>query len=233
MEEPVHARLLEKVNSYVMPDQARRLVTDSQLMVICGVTAAGKNTIVNYLIEHADFEYIVSHTTRNPRVNHGTLEKNGKDYWFVNETQMLDLVEQGAFVEVKGVHGDFYGTSIMSIMHAVKDKKRPITEIDVQGAVELAQVLPSLRPMFILPPSYDVWMERLGTRGFISDGDKERRLVSARAELQTAINNPAFMLVVNHEVELTAQDIMRGADLSMDKQAELRKLAHELYETIR
>jgi guanylate kinase len=223
------SQLLELVNNYRMPEEAKTLVRDSQLLALCGVTAAGKNTIATYLIEHSDFEYVVSHTTRAPRENHGTIEQHGKDYWFVGDAQMLGLINDQSFLEVKAVHGDtFYGTSIQSVEKAIADKKRPITEIDVQGTLELAKEVPGFRPVFILPPNYDIWMERLGTRGFMSEGEKERRMQSAKMELQTAVDNPDFILITNHEVELTAREIIQGLDTSLSNQSKMRDLAKEL-----
>jgi guanylate kinase len=87
--------------------------------------------------------------------------------------------------------------------------------------------------LFILPPSYDVLMERLGSRGFISDGEKMRRLRSASMEIETALDHPAFLLTVNHEVELTAAEIINGIDLSSGTQAAYRQLAKDLLESIR
>lgn len=228
------AQLLELVNNYKMPETGKQLIRESKLLALCGVTAAGKNTIAKNLIAHGDFEYVVSHTTRQPRENHGNLEQSGKDYWFVSDQEMLDLIKAGAFLEVKSVHGDtFYGTSINAVQKAVLDGKRPITEIDVQGTLELAQEVAGFNPVFILPPSYEVWMERLGTRGFMSEGEKERRMHSAKMELQTAIDNKDFILIANHEVELTAKEIMNGIDTSSSKQEEMRELARELMEYIR
>jgi guanylate kinase len=106
-------------------------------------------------------------------------------------------------------------------------------EIDVQGALELTEAVPGLRPLFILPPSYDVWMQRLSSRGFITDAEKERRLRSATMEIQTALDHPAFILTVNHEVELTAAEIMHGLDMSEQAQASHRQLAEELLSIIK
>ncbi len=136
--------------------------------------------------------------------------------------------------DVKAVHGDTcYGTSIASVQKAVTDGKRPVMEIDVQGALELTQAIPSLRPIFILPPSYEIWMERLGTRGSISDGEKMRRLRSASMEIQTALDHPAFLLVVNQEVNFTAQDLIRGIQPDSHSQQEARELALELMQYLR
>ena len=52
-------------------------------------------------------------------------------------------------------------------------------------------------------------------------------------EIQTALDHSAFVLVVNHEVELTANDIMRGVDESASGQNAVRQLALDLLESIR
>lgn len=181
--------LKQLVDSYFMPKQAKNILTNSDLLVICGVTAAGKNTIVNHLIEFDNYEHVVSHTTRRPRYNHGQLEQNGQDYWFVSDQEMLSLVEKRAFIEIKAVHGDtFYGTSINAVKNVLKHKKHPVLEIDIQGAIELATVANSLNPVFVIPPSYDVWMERLNNRGHMDSHEKSRRLSSAKTELKIALN---------------------------------------------
>ena len=234
MADAVLTELKKAVSSYTMPAAAKDVITKSHLLVLCGVTAAGKNTITSYLLSHGGFGYIVSHTTRKPRENHGVLEQSGNDYWFVSEAEMLKLVQSDAFVEIKAIHGDtFYGTSIASIAEVIKQGKRPLTEIDVQGALELINAVPSLHPAFILPPNYEVWMERLGTRGFMSDGEKQRRMHSARMELEMALGSKAFLFVINNEVEQAAAEIRGGVDSSVAAQSERRQLAEELLEYVK
>lgn len=229
----IQTQLHAAVGAYKMPDYAKQII-GSEVTVLCGVTAAGKNTIANYLVSHGNYEHVVSHTTRLPRENHGVLEQNGKEYWFVTPEEMLGLVLAKKFVEVKAIHGETcYGTSIKAVEDVVKAGKHPVMEIDVQGVLELSEAVPSLRPLFIMPPSFEVWMERLGTRGNISDGEKERRLRSASMEIQTALDHPHFILTVNEEVEITAAEIISGIDNSSSTQAEHRKLAQELLDTIR
>lgn len=230
----VQTQLHAAVAAYRMPEHAKRLIGSGEVTVLCGVTAAGKNTISNYLVSHGNYEHVVSHTTRLPRENHGIREQSGVEYWFVSPEEMLGLVRANAFIEVKAIHGDTcYGTSIEAVEKVLRAGKHPVMEIDVQGALELTEAVPALRPLFILPPSYEVWMERLGTRGNLSDGEKERRLRSASMEIQTALDHPAFLLTANHEVEITAAEIIRGLDASVHTQDEHRKLAEDLLETVR
>lgn len=222
------------VASYKMPDQARELIGSGKLLVLCGVTASGKNTIINKLVNDGHYRLVVSHTTRSPRENHGILEQSGKEYWFVNPKEMLDMINEQKFIEVKAIHGETcYGTSIEAVSSIIRSGDHPVMEIDVQGVIELVDIVPSLQPIFVLPPSYEVWMERLGTRGGMSDGEKSRRLRSASMEIQTALDHRSFVLVVNHEVEQTAAELIRGLDTSPSTQEENRKLAQELLEITR
>ena len=233
-EKVIVTQLHAAVAAYQMPKQAKELIGSGEVMILCGVTAAGKNTIANYLVERGNFAHVVSHTTRKPRENSGVMEIDGKEYWFVTPKQMLEMVQNHEFVEVKAIHGETcYGTSTQSIRTVLDNKQHPVMEIDVQGVLELTNVVSNLRPLFILPPSYEVWMERLGTRGNLSDGEKSRRFHSAAMEIQTALDHPAFVLTVNHEVELTAKEIMRGIDTSSNIQQGNRQLALELLESIR
>jgi guanylate kinase len=94
------------VATYRMPAPAQVLIGSGEVTLLCGVTASGKNTISNYLVSHGNYAPVVSHTTRQPRENHGVLEQNGVEYWFVTPAQMLELVKNQAFIEVKAIHGE-------------------------------------------------------------------------------------------------------------------------------
>ena len=85
----------------------------------------------------------------------------------------------------------------------------------------------------MLPPSYDIWMERLGARGSMTNIEKSKRLSSARHEIMTAMRNPHFIMVINHEVELTVADVLNGAYTSPENQHHAHKLASELIEFLK
>lgn len=222
------------VAAYRMPQHARELIGSGEVTLFCGVTAAGKNTIINYLVQNGDYQHVTSHTTRPMRINDGIPEQNGKEYWFISPDQMLEMADNQEFIEVKAIHGETcYGTSIQAVDIVLEAKKHPLMEIDVQGALELTEAVPNLRPLFILPPSFQVWFERISKRGGLTDDDKKRRLLSASMEIETALDHPAFVLVVNHEVHDTAKQIMEGLDMSEDTQAKHRILATELLEKVR
>lgn len=205
--EDSHTQLLAAVKKYKMPTGLAIFLDQNPPLIICSVTASGKNTVANHIIATTSYRETVSHTTRPPREG----EVNGQHYWFVDEAKMLGLIRDQAFIEVKVIHGEtIYGTSIESYKSIIEQAYKPLLVIDVQGVEEISQAVPQLRPYFILPPSYEEWMSRLHSRGVITEADKSERLASARRELQTVLDNPAYISVVNDKVDEAAQEILSG-----------------------
>ena len=222
--------LIQTSRSYVTPPDAVDLLKQHPPLIICGVTASGKNVIQNYIVAHANYAHIVTHTTRPMR----TKEVNGVDHWFVSEREMLRLLEEQAMIETQPIHGGFvYGTSFAAYRKVIEAGKRPLIDLNITGINKLSHAVSSLESIFILPPSFDVWMDRLGGRDFMSDGEKARRLRSARDELEEALTNKNLILLVNHELDETAQLIMQGVTKYAYNQEKNYNLANELIEYLR
>ena len=64
-------------------------------IVLLGASGSGKSTIENELSTHHGFSKIVSYTTRQPRNN----EKNGKDYFFIDNKMFEEFLNRGLFAE--------------------------------------------------------------------------------------------------------------------------------------
>src|SRR5262245_21547501 len=78
-----------------------------QFFVLSAPSGAGKTTLANRLF--ADFPDIaasISCTTRSPRAG----ERDGVDYYFVDEPSFRRLINQDSFFEWEEVHGYLYGT---------------------------------------------------------------------------------------------------------------------------
>ena len=64
-------------------------------IILLGASGSGKSTIENELSTHHGFSKIVSYTTRQPRNN----EKNGKDYFFIDNKMFEEFLNRGLFAE--------------------------------------------------------------------------------------------------------------------------------------
>lgn len=224
----VHHLLLDAVRNYQMPDAAEKLLEQTPPLIIAGVTASGKDSITNHMKDLADYEMVITHTTRPIRSG----EQNGREYWFVNEEQMLQMINKQAFIDVKWIHNQqVSGPSIKVYSDVITGGKKPILIIEVQGIESLLDNGIDAHIVFILPPSFDEWMKRLEDRGHMSHTEKVHRLKSAELELDMALRNDRFQLIVNHSIQQVAKDIMSGAK-DNKSQWEARELIKKLIDHI-
>lgn len=77
------------------------------MIIIVGPSASGKTEVAKVLKKDYDIKKAITHTTRPPRPG----ERNGVDYYFVNEETFALLKKSDAFVETT-TYGDYhYGCS--------------------------------------------------------------------------------------------------------------------------
>jgi guanylate kinase len=151
-----------------------------QLFVISAPSGAGKTSLVKALRERLPaLRVSTSHTTRPPRPN----EQNGREYYFVSNTEFNALVAAGAFLEHARVFDNQYGTSQHQLTEKLAQGSNVILEIDWQGARQVRHALPGCQTIFILPPSRQALRERLTTRQTDSAAVIERRLADAVSDM--------------------------------------------------
>jgi len=150
------------------------------LAVFSGPSGSGKTSICNALLADPRVSLSVSATTRSPRPD----EKEGVHYHFYPEEKFLALRDAGAFVEWAEVYGFYYGTPLGPLEEASRQRERLLLlDIDVQGARQLRERGVAATFVFIAPPSLDVLRARLAARGTDQPEVIERRLRSARFEM--------------------------------------------------
>lgn len=229
MDPQIHSQLLDKIRSYTIPQSAISLLSQNPPLIIAGVTASGKDAVLRQITETSNYRQVVTHTTRPSRPG----EQNAQHYHFVSEEQMLELANNIQFVEMQNIHGGtIYGTSIQAYQDVVQAGHKPLIRIDVQGIEQLSRHIHGLRAYFLLPPSFEIWQERLEKRGHMSHTEKIRRFRSAKDELERVLRHPGFILIVNQDVPATATEILRGAT-DMVSQHKRRELAQQLLDHIR
>lgn len=232
----MEADLTQKLNNYKVPKKAVELIKSAKIVFLVGITAAGKDTVINELLKTGDYHYIVSHTTRQPRYNHGLLEQDGSDYHFIDLQKVSDMVDQQEFIEAKLVHGNIYGTSVDEIQTAKDKSEIAISEIEVQGIAEYRAVSNTVIPIFLLPPSFKVWQERLMKR-YGGEADREelnKRMRTAKDELRDALEKDYFEFVINDDLGKTIDIVGRIAqgDLSSKKNEQAKEIARHLLDEI-
>lgn len=171
------------------------------MFVVSAPSGTGKTTIIKQSQEYLpDIVFSVSHTTRSPRPN----EVNGKDYFFISESEFKSKISENDFLEWAEVHGNYYGTSKSQIQDQVKKGKIVILDIDVQGAMQVKDS-DELNPVYIFiePPSVDELEKRLLNRATENEISLRKRISNARNEL--TFKNRYDYVIVNDDLDTAVQ----------------------------
>lgn len=222
---------------YRLSDETREILKGIQLVLLVGPSSSGRNTIINKLVETGRYHYVVSDTTRQPRVNNGILEQNGREYWFRSEEDILADLKAGRFLEAAIIHDQqVSGISMRELQLAAGEHKIAIDEIEVVGADHIHELCPGAQFLFILPPSFDEWMARMAARGVLPPDETRRRLESAIFEITTALDRDFYTFVVNDTFARSARyvdELIRGVTKEALGQESMRALARELVDDTR
>ncbi len=172
------------------------------LLVISGPAGAGKGTVIEELLgTNKDLSLSVSVTTRKPRSG----EANGVNYFFVDKDEFQKMIDNGELLEYAFVHGNYYGTPLSYVNEKLKGGD-VILEIDVQGAKAIKKMVPQCATIFIAPPSQGELEKRLRGRNTEEEDEIQRRLKTARGEIEQIYNYD--YVVVNDSIEQCATRIM-------------------------
>lgn len=198
-------KIEQLADNYKIDQSGIEIVRNSKTVFVVGITSAGKDTIVKRLLESPDYHSIVSHTTRQPRVNNGVMEKDGVDYHFITRDQMASLLSEHKMVEVNCYGGNYYGVSIGELAKASAQNKIAISDVEVNGVSSFYDIAPnSITAIFIVPPDYETWQKRIRHRYesielFNKDWHDRRQI--AINELEYVLRVPHYHFVINDELD--------------------------------
>ena len=178
-------------------------MTQAQLTVLAGPTAVGKGTVVAALRERYPHLLVsVSATTRNPRPG----EVNGVHYYFVSPEEFDSMIEGGEMLEWALVHGtNKYGTPRGPVDAALAAGEPVLLEIDLAGARQVRANRPDAQFIFLAPPSWEELERRLVGRGTEGPEERERRLATARVEMDAA--SEFDHVVINDDIDRAVREL--------------------------
>ncbi|MBF7095862.1 guanylate kinase [Alkalibacter mobilis] len=172
------------------------------LIVISGPSGAGKGTICKELLKHEkNLEVSVSATTRDPR--NGEVE--GKNYYFINKANFLDMIGNNEFLEYAKVYDNYYGTPKSPVLEKMDRGIDVILEIDIQGAAQVRANYPEGIYIFVVPPSIKELKKRITERGTENPEQLNKRMECACDEIRNATKYS--YIVINDEVTVAAKQV--------------------------
>lgn len=152
-----------------------------KVLIVSGFAGSGKGTV----FKHASalfpkLKLSVSMTTRQPRPG----EIDGVHYYFVSKEEFLQTLSENGFFEHTEYCGNYYGTPKKQFFKMVEDGFTPVLEIETDGALQAMKELDSYASVFLSPPDFKTLEERLRGRGTETEESIQRRLSTAKAELE-------------------------------------------------
>ena len=151
------------------------------LLVLSGLSGAGKGTIVKRLLEKYPDDYVlsISATTRKPREG----EVDGREYFFKSKEEFKKMIENDQFLEWANYVDNFYGTPKEWVLDQMQHNKTVILEIEIQGGFQIKEMMPEAVLVFVLPPDMEELERRLRGRGTETEEQIQNRLKRAQEEI--------------------------------------------------
>jgi guanylate kinase len=169
---------------------------------VVGPTASGKTTLLKAALQREPrLRRVPSSTSRAPRPG----ERDGVDFRFLSKEVMQERIQRSEYVQVApAVLGDLYAT-------APEDYATDgiaILEV-LAAAVPVFRGLPfkSVRTIYVVPPSWDEWQQRIAAHQFTPE-QRQKRLAEARQSLQFALHDEHTQFVINQDTSTATADLI-------------------------
>ncbi|HUS25989.1 MAG TPA: hypothetical protein VMY99_01415 [Nevskiaceae bacterium] len=223
--------LVDKVATY-QPDPTKlKILHDTPVLLLVAASGTGKDSLKARLLDrYADQYYkIITHITRPPRSNNGVIERDGVEYHFIDLAAAERMLDNHDYFEAAVYVGNIYGTSAAEIQLAHDQHKIALADVEVNGADHFASLSATVKPVFVLPPSYEEWQRRLTGRYGDKKGDfaadLAKRMRTAKVEFERALTMAHYYLVINDDLDKAAEQVNAIAHSSGPVQRDPQALA--------
>lgn len=173
------------------------------LFLLSGPSGVGKGTVRKALFDNnnLNLKYSISATTREKREG----EVDGVDYFFMSRDEFEALIKNNRMLEYASYADNYYGTPKDWIDQTLADGDDVFMEIEVQGAMQVRELVDDAIFIFLTPPDLQTLKNRLELRGTETSLVIDKRLVEAKREID--MMSEYDYVVVNDKVDLAVDRI--------------------------
>ncbi len=209
------------------------LFREVKYAVIAGSTGSGKDTLKKALIDSDLNTYasIVGDISRPLRPS----EQDGVEYHFKTAEEMAEGFERGDYLQGALIHNQQVAGLHKDSFMQLTAGRIGVSIIVVDTEVELHDLKPDIRTVFLVPPSLQEMYNRMRHGRAMQPSEETRRLHSAVHELTTAIDKQRYYCILTTDVERTlplVDQFFKYGERNEAIDAEARQVAREILEQL-
>ncbi|MFT4532606.1 MAG: guanylate kinase [Candidatus Saccharimonadales bacterium] len=183
-------------STYVPSDAAKAKLANVDLVAIVGPTGVGKTTIIGRLA----IPYVRSTVSREKRPT----EQDKHTYYFTQDyLGIIKDVKEGNYVQfIISSSGEFYGTKLseypdsgVCVMSIAADQVPSFQKLGFK----------SVKCIYIMPPSYIEWMNRIGG---VRTKDLLDRISEARQSVEIVRDDENYSFILNDNLDLAVAEVV-------------------------
>jgi guanylate kinase len=176
------------------------------LIILSGPSGVGKGTLRKKIMVESslNLSYSISMTTRPKR----EFEKEGVDYFFVDNKQFDQALQNQELLEFAEFVGNRYGTPKAFVEELRSSGKNVFLEIEIEGAKQVMKSYKEkgLVTIFLMPPSFEDLKSRIEKRRTESAEIINERLEKAKREM--SLYKGYQYVVVNDTLDRASNEII-------------------------
>lgn len=183
---------------------------ENKIMVICGFSASGKDSITKYISDNHDYKMVISHTSRPIRPN----ESEGNPYHFISRKQFEEMINNNEFIECRKYNTLlnnnpdvwFYGVHKDSIDLS---KHSYIVVLDILGLIEFKKHFKNNVISFFINVDEEIRRERCVGRSDFDQTEWNRRLQDDSVNFTyDVVNQEVDYMVDNYDFKMCIEYIL-------------------------
>ena len=171
---------------------------NNEIIIICGFTGSGKDTISKEL-EKQGYNFIISTSTRPMRKD----EKEGNPYFFTTNKEFETMITNNEFIEYRKYNTIqnnknavwYYGVH----KNQIQKNKKYVVVLDPQGTLDFKSTYKDRCKVFFIDVDNEERKKRAIKRGSFEEAEFERRLLDDRKRFtKKFINDIADYVIENY-----------------------------------